>query len=342
MGKLRTYHIAILIATVLLMIGFLVYYIIDTKAVSVTTPTPSDVGSDFANMIDTNSSEINIDKPTSNDSTSTVDPNLPKANHFSDDEINLLNEMMIRAGEGVSVYFEDINSGNIYTYNDEEKYFIASVIKAPYCMYLYDLASQGKANLDDKFTFTSKDIKEGTGKLKDMKFEIDEVTEQEIPIELTMRELISYALIESDNTAMELLRKKYNYDGYTTYAMGLGLNFKEDIAHIVDGKLTAKDAGIYAKAIYNFFSDNMYGAELKSDMEKTRNPMIISKYPMARKYGWAPEAFHDMAIVYPENPYVLVILSNRDKGEKDDFEIFREISQTLEKMQLEKYKNIEL
>lgn len=341
MGKIKTYQIVIFFTTIVLLFGFIIVYGIinktqltsgETSSLNSSNAMTSDSSSD--NLVDTPVSEMVSAQETSSEII------VPKAGHFSQIDIDYLDNLITEMGEGVSVYYEDLNSENIYTYNQEEKYFIASIIKAPYCMYLYDLASQGKCDLDEIFVFLPEDIKDGTGELKEMEFLIDEATDEPIPIELTMRELMGYAIKNSDNTAMELLRDRYNYIGYTEYAMELGLNYKEDISYIVDGQLTAKDAGIYAKSLYDFFETNEYGPELKAIMMETGNKMIATDSPMARKYGWAENSFHDMAVVYAENPYVLVILTNHDTGKREDYELFGDISLTLEKLQQEKYDEI--
>jgi len=41
---------------------------------------------------------------------------------------------------------------------------------------------------------------------------------------------------------------------------------------------------------------------------------------MARKYGWTTNAFHDAAIIYGDSHYILVIMSNKDRGAHDLFE----------------------
>jgi hypothetical protein len=51
--------------------------------------------------------------------------------------------------------------------------------------------------------------------------------------------------------------------------------------------------------------------------------MIQTDYPLARKYGWANNAFHDAGIIYAPSPYILVILSNMERGAHD---LFGEIS----------------
>lgn len=250
--------------------------------------------------------------------------------HFSEEEIADIDAIVATYGEGVSVYFEDINSGNVYMYNKDEKYYIASLIKAPYCMYLYDLASQGKLDLEQKFTFEEKHKQEGTGKLKEM----------ETPVDLTIRELISYAIIDSDNTAMKILLNTYNYVEYQKYAVSLGINYPDDVKFVVNGDIGAIDAGVYLGAIFDFIETNEYGAELKKDMLVTRNVMITSDYPIARKYGWADLSFHDMGIVYAPNPYLIAILTNHDQGKQEDYRLFREIANYIERLQQSKYDEI--
>ncbi|MEG0691541.1 MAG: serine hydrolase [Oscillospiraceae bacterium] len=230
----------------------------------------------------------------------------------------------------VSIYFEDIESGYVYTSNEDYKYFIASLIKAPYSMYLYTLAEQGNCDLNELFTIQFKDIQEGTGKIKEKK-------QEEFPLTMSVRELMSYSIRYSDNTAMEALRKRYNHVGYLEYAKSLGIHYPKDVAYMVNGKITAKDAGVFLKAIYNYIEMGKYGHALKEDMSKTTNPMIRSNYPIVRKYGWAELSFHDMAIVYAPHPYLLTILSDKGLGNSADYKLFADISRLIESFQAKRY-----
>ena len=55
-------------------------------------------------------------------------------------------------------------------------------------------------------------------------------------------------------------------------------------------------------------------------------PFIVSdRYPVASKTGWTSTVFHDMAIVYADSPYILVILSARSNRT-----VFREISMAVQ------------
>lgn len=226
-------------------------------------------------------------------------------------------------GNGISVFYKDIQSGYTYIYNERQKYFIASIIKAPYCMYIYDLASQGKCDLNKTYIYADRHTAEGTGKIKEMS----------IGTVFTLRQLLEYCIKYSDNVAMNIIRENFPVSGYKEYAKEIGLRYIEDIKYATNGDIRVSEAGIYIEAIYNFIEQNTYGPELRQLMLSTTNPMIISTYPVVRKYGWANQSFHDIAIVEGPRPYLLCILTNHD----GDFISFRKISQIIEKQVINNY-----
>lgn len=236
---------------------------------------------------------------------------------FTKQQISEINAVIKSCGPGVSVFYKDLNSGYTYTYNSEQKYFIASIIKAPYCMYIYDLASQGKCDLNKRYTYAARHKAGGTGKIQYMS----------VGISFTLEELIGYAIKYSDNVAMNMLKENFPVEGYRTYAKSLGLKYPEDIKYATNGNITATDAGIYIESIHNFINNNTYGSKLRTLMLSTSNPMITSNYPVVRKYGWATASFHDMAIVEAPYPYLLSICTNHD----GDYSTFKKISQIIQK-----------
>lgn len=235
---------------------------------------------------------------------------------FTKEQIKEMDALIKSCGPGISVFYKDLNSSYTYTYNSEQKYFIASLIKAPYCMYIYDLASQGKCDLNKRYTYAVRHKAQGTGKIQDMS----------VGTSFTLEELIGYAIKYSDNVAMNILKENFPVEGYRTYAKGLGLKYSGDIKYATNGNITATDAGTYIEAINDFINQNTYGPRLKTLMLSTRNPMIISSYPVVRKYGWADNSFHDMAIVEATYPYLLCICTNHD----GDYSTFKKISQRME------------
>ena len=240
---------------------------------------------------------------------------------FTEEQSSTLDSLIQSYGGNVSVAFYDINSGYTYSYNSEHVYFVASIIKAPFCLYILDLAEQNKTNLNHKIKYTDNFYAGGTGRLKDQPF----------GGYYSVDMLVEYAIRYSDNVALRMLKSHYSTDGFVSYAKNIGVQNINDIKNINNGNITASDALVYMKEIYSFISSGTQnGRKLRTDMLNTSNPMICSKYPVVRKYGWADGAFHDAAIIEAPNPYILVILSDHDDGTTRDFSMFKTISTKIE------------
>lgn len=69
----------------------------------------------------------------------------------------------------ISIYYENLSTGEKYSYNSSKIRPAASTIKLPLALFLYDLASKGKINLDEKLTYRShhyyggRDVSKGPG-----------------------------------------------------------------------------------------------------------------------------------------------------------------------------------
>lgn len=221
----------------------------------------------------------------------------------------------------VAVYYKNLKSGYVYTNNANQSFFAASVIKAPYCLYVYSLAEKGQANLNRMYTYMRGMCYDGTGIIKNKPYGST----------FTESQLLEYAIRYSDNIAFSILISSYGRDGFKSFLQNNDINTLS-IGTVTGAYINADQAGQFANLIYNYIqNDNSkYASKFKTDLMSTSNPMITASYPIARKYGWANKSFNDMAIVYAPSPYILVILSNHDVGNANDFNMFRDISTTIE------------
>ncbi len=226
-------------------------------------------------------------------------------------------------GGQVSMYYEDLESGYTYLHNADHSYFAASLMKAPFCMYILQLAANGKCDLSQKITYTATFESTGTGIIKNAAF----------GTEYTIQQLIEYAIRYSDNAAFRMLRSVFSVDGFKQFAASIGIENTASIGYITNSQITAKEAAIYMHAIYDFIEqDKTYGKMLYDYMTNTRNPMFYSSYPLIRKYGWADASFHDMAIVDAPHPYILILCTDHEDGTAGDFAMFRNIASNAEKL----------
>ncbi len=247
--------------------------------------------------------------------------NLRMGFSFTAEQQLQLDDMLKSYGGNVAVWYEDLDSSYTYQYNADHTFSAASIVKAPYCMYLLQLASEGNCDLTQKIAFTDDIRADGTGIVK----------EQPFGTEFTVQQLIEYAICYSDNAALRMLRSAYPAEGFRDFSSSIGIQNANAISNITGANINAADAATYMRAIYKFIQENeTYGGMLRDYMTKTRNPMFTSSYTLVRKYGWATEAFHDTAIVEAPHPYILVFLTDHAEGTTDDFAMFRNLSNTVE------------
>ena len=197
--------------------------------------------------------------------------------------------------------YKDIFTGFTVSYNEDGNIFAASTTKAPVNIYLYEMAKEGKINLDDELTYTSKYYNSGTGVLKNKK----------VNTNYTIRTLSQYAIRNSDNAAHNMLMDNYGRNNIKTYWQNKGTNI------ILTGRdnwglINAHDAVIYMEELYKFYvDDNSYGNELMNNFVNTTAKFISGKndYIVANKSGWSGNSIHDVSIVFAPNPYIVVALS---------------------------------
>lgn len=238
-----------------------------------------------------------------------------KFNNLKDEIINLFKNNNLN----YSFYYKDLNSNNSLYYNENSEIYTASIIKAPVAVYIYDLASKGEIDLDEKLTYTSNYYTGGTGTIRYNNYNT----------KYTIRTLVEYSIKYSDNIAHKMLVdrfgmskiKKY-WDNYGNKAIFANGNYFPN--------MTAKDGYIVMNRLMELYESNDYGKELM-DFFKASRPFFVTAYgdeEVAHKYGWSGDSLHDMAIAFNEKPYILIVFTKRGNASYSSF--FKEISEKIE------------
>jgi len=232
--------------------------------------------------------------------------NLPNSIESIIDEIN---NFYNKSNNYFAFKYKDIYTGFSISYNENQKIFAASTIKAPKDIYIYEMASLGKINLDDKLTYTSGYYNNGTGVLKDKK----------VNTVYDVRTLVSYSTRYSDNAAHNMLMDKYGRDNMLSFWKDKGTKTIFTSSNNW-GNISAYDAAIYMDELYRFYLENEeYGEELMNNFIGATTKFITGKnnYKVANKSGWSGSAMHDVSIIFADNPYIVVALSNL--GQTDSY-----------------------
>ncbi|MDL2287571.1 class A beta-lactamase-related serine hydrolase [Eubacteriales bacterium OttesenSCG-928-G02] len=222
-----------------------------------------------------------------------------------------LKEVLDNSPSEFSVYYKNINTGEIFNYQGNTLYRNASVIKAPYVKYIL---SQN-IDLEQKLIMSESKIQNGAGV----------INKQPIGTEFTIKDLIKYSIINSDNTAYKMLYDYFGFNGFNNYTKSYGINTKTSAADFL-GYMNVKECGTLFEDIYYYMNNNSNGNVLYEYLTNTTyNKLIpagINDVKIAHKYGYMSgytTVIHDAGIVYEENPYILIIYSKYDveKGSRE-------------------------
>lgn len=209
----------------------------------------------------------------------------------------------------VSVQYEDINLHFNYSYNSSKVYYAASTIKVVPALYIYKEAQLGHIDLDSTIIYLSSDQRAYSAGMKNYK----------IGDKISLRDLVQYTLMYSDNTAYRMLVRYIGKQNIREYGLSLGAN--KTMSGVDDfGYITTGDSLIYMKAIDDFIkSDFLLGAEFKSFMiNSDQNNLKYGTVDAATKYGEYSYYYHNIGIVYEENPYIIAILTTEHSGNFED------------------------
>nr|WP_164745702.1 serine hydrolase [Neobacillus mesonae] len=214
-----------------------------------------------------------------------------------------------KSGGTVTLQYKDITTGEVFQLNGKTSGRAASTIKLPLALYIMEQASIGKINLNKKLKYKSYHYYGGSGIIQKKK----------VGTYFTIRELVKYAMVYSDNIAFIMLKEYVGQAKFIKYMKSLGGQY----AYPNGRNLTsANDLTIYANKLYQFSKKSPYGQELAGYLKKTvyntTIPRGIKGVPIAHKVGMIPadRIYNDAAVVYDQKPFVLAIMTRNISYEK--------------------------
>ena len=228
---------------------------------------------------------------------------------FRNEELNeeLINKkeeitsFIINNHYNTSVYYEDLTTGFYYTYKENKIYYGCSLIKLVDALYLIEKAINEEIDLDQETVLYEAKYK--------MSYSAGLATRR-IGESISLRDLITYAISVSDNSAHLMLIDYIGFNNLKEYGKSLGAkviltggdNF---------GNQTTNDTNIYLKKAYKIIMGNKeYGEFLKSIMDNNdRNDFNTDKIKIYHKYGSYDNNYHDIGLSLDERPYAISIFT---------------------------------
>ncbi|MBQ3178555.1 MAG: serine hydrolase [Clostridia bacterium] len=270
----------------------------------------------------------------------------------------------------LALYYEDLTTGYHVSYNEDKVMYSASLIKAPYIYAvvkeieafeekklhfaddgspLYDengnpLFTGKHPNLDADGKIIYKEGEEKYDLSRMWKYDPETMMEEgsgkiqyeKKDFELSWEELFEYTLLFSDNVAFRQIRNEFGMASFQELAKEL--SFKGTPYGFM--QLTASDCGKFLKVLYEFFAtESKYAVWMQDLMCRSAHtvmiPATVSPTKAAHKYGWDEDSYHDMAVVFDENPYILVVMTTLEDGGSEADAYIRSLVQQCRKIHID-------
>jgi beta-lactamase class A len=227
-----------------------------------------------------------------------------------------------KKGQGLvqeaSVYFRSLTVGIWIGVNEREAFCPASILKIPVMMTYFKMAEKDPAILEKKIKYVPKNP---TGFVPGLA----QKSSAEIGKDYSVDKLIELMITESDNVADLLLLYNLppNHLERTFSDFGMNLSELSPSEDFVSLKIIAT----FLRVLYNasYLNENMSEKALRYLTESTYRDGIVAGLPkdivVAHKFGerffMNTKELHEVAIVYyPENPYILAIMTKGDNHNK--------------------------
>ena len=224
--------------------------------------------------------------------TATPQPELSSEEPITAAEAAEMDALLDSMPGSISVWIQDITSGQTYTYKPDNGFYCASTLKAPYSLWLCQRDEEGLIDLNAT-------VGGDTG-----------------------WDLIYPMIAHSSNGAAHDLGAMWpgSLDtGFSDFLSELGFASPEGCEVVeegIHGWVTGADGGRAMRALYDYFETGTENAlQLQEAFLAADHDLLYCPAPAAKKYGSWDQALHDMAIVYADRPYIISMFT--DWGDQD-------------------------
>ena len=237
----------------------------------------------------------------------------------------------------IGFYYEDLSSGETFALREDELFESASVIKLPMFAAIQKWHAEEKISLQEKLVFREEDKYPSCGALQFFPS----------PMEVDIETLCKLMITISDNTATNLLIRRFGMEAFNEEFRRMGLR-KSRIERLLfdskassrglENRVTPKDMGLLLEQIYRraFVNDSvsayMEDILLRQQIKHKIRGYLPKSIPCAHKTGEDNGITNDVGIVYADPPFIVCWLTNQTdvpEAEKAIREITLELTQNV-------------
>lgn len=238
-----------------------------------------------------------------------------------------------------SVVVEDVNKGKSFSLNGNESYYAASIIKVPIMAAVFAAAEEGSIRLGDFLQLRKDDIVGGSGVLQFMS----------LGIELPINDLVTLMIIQSDNTATNMLMDLIGMEKIQAVMNGFGME-RSEIHHKLmivqanranSNEITATDMTALLTQIAQGQCVSLHASDqmvrvmkhqqlsngLIDNLPANESTIVgaIPKWELAGKTGTVEGIMHECALLYVNRQCMAVTVLSKDCSEDEARQMIAQI-----------------
>lgn len=209
-----------------------------------------------------------------------------------------------------SVYIREFKQANWISINGNELYSPGSLLKVPELIAFYKMNEKQPGFLDKQIEYNNKVSTDN----RVISFESNHI---QVGKKYTIKELLNYMIVYSDNEATMLLNSLVDRAVFSSVFTDIGL--KQPDFNSPDYKITASDYSLFLKELYNGSYLDFANSEAclsllsKSVFRNGLSKELPIDCKVAHKFGEGGQStspnFSEAAIVYAgDNPYIITIM----------------------------------
>ena len=223
---------------------------------------------------------------------------------LSDTELNEALDRVIEQYKGnneIGIVYKNFSTGYRYSQEDNRYFTAASTIKVVYAMKIYDRIRKGELSKNADIFYNEKFLEDGNGQITNNK------KKDSYKLEYVIQNMIQY----SDNTATNMLMGNSATASVfvVKYLSELGVTLPQEEAQ--NNRITPAMMEVVWTKLYK--ERDKYPELIKYLEDSDEGEWIkegISNKKIASKYGALDANYHDTAIVFGDEDYMLLIYTN--------------------------------
>lgn len=219
-------------------------------------------------------------------------------------------EQLKEQKDEVGFYYKNLETGEVLTYKADEPYLAASVIKLPIFMCILKWSSEGIVSMDEKIKVRNEDKLPICGALT---LFTDE------PV-VDIRTLCNLMISLSDNTATNILIKRFGIENFQKEFLEIGLKGTKLNRILFDSEATEKGienvivpeemAMLLEKIYLRTFVNSAVSKEIEQTLflQQINHKIcgvIGDKVPVAHKTGEDDNLSNDVGLIYAKEPFIV-------------------------------------